>query len=170
MNRVKVIKGDITKLKVSAIVNAANNSLLGGGGIDGAIHKAAGPELLSECKTLNGCRTGKAKITSAYKLPSKYIIHTVGPIWHDGNNHESDQLKNCYINSLDIVLTKKDITSIAFPAISCGIYGYPTEQATQIAIDCVTTFLEEQPTLNLDVTFICFDDKIFKIYQKLLSI
>lgn len=162
---IKVIKGDITKVKVDAIVNAANNSLLGGGGVDGAIHRAAGPELLEECKQLGGCETGEAKITKGYKLPAKYVIHTVGPIWQGGEYSEEEKLANCYSNSLKLAAENK-IKSIAFPSISTGVYGFPIGKAAPIALREAEKFLEKDKTIK-EVIFILFSDKDFQIYQNL---
>ena len=157
----KAIQGDITKLEVDAIVNAANKSLLGGGGVDGAIHRAAGPELLEECRMLNGCKTGEAKITKGYRLPAKHVIHTAGPIWNGGKRCEAELLANCYRNSLELAV-KHGLQSIAFPSISTGIYAYPIEQATAIAVKTARDFIKEQA---LEVTFCCFSAKDLEIYQ-----
>jgi len=165
--RIKIIKGDITELKVDAIVNAANSSLLGGGGVDGAIHQAAGPELLTECRTLKGCPTGEARITKGYKLPTKFVIHTVGPIWQGGKNNEDKYLADCYRNSLKLA-TIYEIKSIAFPAISCGIYRFPLSRACNIAIKEVNNFLN-QNKLPEKVIFICFDDRTYSVYKEILS-
>jgi len=165
-NKIETHKGDITKLNVDAIVNAANTSLLGGGGVDGAIHRAAGPELLQECKTLNGCKTGEAKITNGYNLPAKFVIHTVGPIWNGGKNNEEDLLANCYRNSLGLTV-ENGIRSIAFPAISTGVYHFPLEKATEIAIIETKIFLQENNNID-KVIFVAFDEKTFNIYNQLL--
>lgn len=159
---IKVEKGDITKLSVDAIVNAANKSLLGGGGVDGAIHRAAGPELLAECRTLHGCNTGEAKITKGYKLPAKYVIHTVGPIY-EGKDSDADDLKNCYWSSLELA-AKNDVHSIAFPAISTGVYRYPVLEATAIAVNTVKDWLKKNPSYAMKVVFVCFDEKTYNYY------
>jgi O-acetyl-ADP-ribose deacetylase (regulator of RNase III) len=165
--RIEIIVGDITQKKVDAIVNAANNTLLGGGGVDGAIHRAAGLKLLEECKTLNGCTTGEAKITKGYKLRAKFVIHTVGPVWNGGKYNEEELLTSCYRNSLKIAVENK-IKTIAFPAISTGVYRYPLERATQIAIKTVRDFLMNNNLIE-KVIFVCFDDNTFNVYQKILS-
>ena len=166
-DRIEIVQGDITKLSVDAIVNAANKTLLGGGGVDGAIHRAAGPKLLEECRTLNGCQTGEAKITKGYNLPAKFVIHTVGPVWHGGNNNEDYLLSNCYKNSLILAVEHK-IKTIAFPAISTGIYAFPIERAAKIAVEIVRDFLSEDEILA-KVIFVCFSESDYNIYKNLLS-
>lgn len=163
VQKLKVVKGDITTFKVDAIVNAANTSLLGGGGVDGSIHQAAGPELLAACEALGGCPTGQAKITKAFKLPSKYVIHAVGPIWRGGSRGESKLLASCYNTSLKLALEHK-LHTIAFPAISCGIYGYPISQAATIAVKETANFLELNDQIN-EVYFVCFDNNVYEAYQ-----
>ena len=160
------ITGNIVALEVDAIVNAANNSLLGGGGVDGAIHRAAGPELLAECRTLNGCATGEAKITAGYNLPAKHVIHTVGPVWQGGDRGEPALLQACYRNSLGLA-ADHGLKSIAFPAISTGVYGYPLDAATRIAVGTVTAMLEN---LDIQVTFVCFDDETRRVYEHCLGV
>ncbi|WP_304131632.1 O-acetyl-ADP-ribose deacetylase [Ignavibacterium album] len=165
---IELYKGDITKLKVDAIVNAANNSLLGGGGVDGAIHRAAGPELLEYNRKLGGCATGEAKISPGFRLPSKYIIHTVGPIWQGGTANEDQLLANCYQNSLKLAV-ENQIKTIAFPAISTGVYGFPLDRATEIAIRTVKGFLRDNDAIE-KVVFVCFDDNTYEVYKRLLEI
>lgn len=166
-SKVEIQQGDITKLNVDAIVNAANTSLLGGGGVDGAIHRAAGPELLEECRKLSGCDTGEAKITKGYNLPAKYVIHTVGPIWRGGNNNEDNLLANCHYNSLKLAV-ENGIRSIAFPAISTGVYSFPPERAAGIAVAEVKNFLKNNNSID-KVIFVCFDEINYGLYNALLE-
>ena len=166
-HRVELIKGDITSLDVDVIVNAANNSLLGGGGVDGAIHKAAGPDLLEECKSLNGCETGQSKITLGYRLKAKYIIHTVGPVWRGGNRDERLLLASCYQTCLTLAKEKK-IKTIAFPNISTGVYGFPKDLAALIALNETNRFLDKNK-LPEKVIFVSFADDNYQIYRKLLD-
>lgn len=163
---IQTVKGDITEFakNVEAIVNAANESLLGGGGVDGAIHRAAGPQLLTECMSLHGCKTGEAKITKAYNLPCKYIIHTVGPIWRDGRDHEEVKLVNCYYHSLELAV-EHGIKKIAFPSISTGVYHFPVQKAAKIAIQTVKKFMDENPGEIGEVWFVLYDDRTEAIYD-----
>ena len=167
MKRIKLHQGDITKLKVDAIVNAANKTLLGGGGVDGAIHMAAGNNLLKECRTLNGCETGDAKITKAYNLPAEFVIHAVGPVWNGGNNNESQKLASCYKRSLEVAV-KNRVKTIAFPNISTGVYDYPKYEAAEIAIREVKLFLKNNSQIK-QVIFCVFDDENMNIYKNLFS-
>lgn len=164
LDKIEIIQGDITDLNTDAIVNAANTSLLGGGGVDGAIHRKAGKELLEECKTLNGCKTGEAKITKGYNLPAKFVIHTPGPVWHGGNDNEEQLLKNSYTNSLSLVV-KNDLKSVAFPSISTGIYGFPIEKASKIALKETLAFLENNRTIER-VVFVCFSKNDLEVYKE----
>lgn len=165
--RIEIFKGDITKLKVDTIVNAANTFLLGGGGVDGDIHLAAGPELLEFNRKLGGCLTGEAKISPGFNLSAKFIIHTVGPVWTGGKNNEDGLLANCYRNSLRLAV-ENDVNSIAFPAISTGVYRFPLERATKIAISEVKGFLEKNASIE-KVIFVCFDEEIYQIYKNILK-
>ncbi|MDD2927685.1 MAG: O-acetyl-ADP-ribose deacetylase [Candidatus Omnitrophica bacterium] len=166
--KIELIKGDITKLKVDAVVNAANETLLGGGGVDGAIHSAAGPELLAECRNLGSCKTGQAKITKGYKLLSKYIIHTVGPVWEGGKSREAELLALCYRNSLNLA-KEYSLRSIAFPSISTGAYGFPIQKAAAIALITVKNFLKENPNVFEKVIFVLFSEQDFEIYNNLIK-
>ena len=163
-----IVRNDITTMKVDAIVNAANESLLGGGGVDGAIHRAAGPDLLKECRTLGGCKTGQAKITKGYRLPSKYVIHTVGPVWRGGKHNECELLSSCYKNSLRLA-QEYNLKSIAFPAISCGVYGFPIPQACKIAADTVTKYTSSYTGFDT-IIFIDINDFIINTYKSILSV
>lgn len=167
MGQIKLIRADITKVHVEAIVNAANNGLLGGGGVDGAIHQGGGPTIMEECRKIGGCPTGEAVITSAGNLPAKFVIHTVGPIWSGGSNHEETLLKNAYESSL-LLAMENDIKSIAFPNISTGVYGFPKELAAKIAIETIQQFNTTQE-YDLEITFVCFDDENFILYKNQLT-
>jgi len=164
--KIEIVQGDITKLEVDAIVNAANTTLLGGGGVDGAIHRATGPELLAECRTLAGCRSGEAKITRGYRLPARFIIHTVGPIWHGGKHDEAQTLTDCYRNSLQLAV-ENQIKTIAFPAISCGAYGYPLEKAAHIAVRTTRDFLASNKEIQ-KVIFVVWGEEVYNAYRRIL--
>jgi O-acetyl-ADP-ribose deacetylase (regulator of RNase III) len=170
-NKIELAKGDITKTSVDAIVNAANTSLLGGGGVDGAIHRAGGPEILNDCRKIiakqGGCKTGEAVITRAGNLPAKFVIHTVGPVWNDGENNEAKKLSNCYKNSLRIAV-ENNCKTIAFPNISTGIYGFPKDKAAQIAVETVSEFILQNGSIE-KVIFICFDEDNFELIKKELG-
>jgi O-acetyl-ADP-ribose deacetylase (regulator of RNase III) len=166
IGKIDIVRGDITKLEVDAIVNAANTTLLGGGGVDGAIHRAAGPELLAECRTLGGCEPGEAKITRGYRLPARFVIHTVGPIWKGGKHGEPETLANCYRNSSELA-AENGIKTIAFPAISCGAYGYPIQEAAHIALKTTREFLATTDKID-EVIFVLWGEEIYETYRRLL--
>ena len=167
MPKIEAVQGDITQQTVDAIVNAANTTLLGGGGVDGAIHRAAGPELLEECRRIGGCPTGEARITKGYRLGAEHVIHTVGPVWSGGKRREAELLRGCYVNSLKLA-NEHGIKSIAFPSISTGAYRYPIEQAARIAVDTVRAALERPTSVEL-VRFVCFSRSDLEVYQNLLG-
>lgn len=167
MKNIKIVRGDITKIHTDAIVNAANTSLLGGGGVDGAIHRAAGKELLEECRTLNGCETGKAKITKGYNLPARFVIHTPGPIWHGGSDGEPELLADSYRNSLKLA-EENGCKTVAFPSISTGVYRFPLKQAASIALKTISEFLESSSSVE-EVTMVCFSDEVKAVYDDALS-
>lgn len=167
MKNIKIIKGDITKMKADAIVNAANNSLLGGGGVDGAIHRAAGPRLLEECMTLHGCPTGEARITHGYNLPAKYVIHTVGPVYA-GKTSDAHMLASCYYNSLALA-KKAGLHSVIFSAISTGVYGYPAEDATKIAVDAIEKWQKENSDYKIEISMCAYDNRMYRIYEKMVA-
>jgi len=168
MDKIKLQGGDITQLKVDAIVNAAKRSLLGGGGVDGAIHRAGGPEILAECRQIGGCNTGDAVITTAGRMPSQYVVHTVGPVWRGGNQGEAKLLGNCYWNSLSVAV-ENQVQTIAFPNISTGVYGYPKSEAANIAVKTTQRFLEEQGDSLKEVIFVCFDEENWELYHHILN-
>ena len=167
MNRLTILRGDITRCTTDVIVNAANTSLLGGGGVDGAIHRAAGPELLAECRTLGGCKTGEAKATRAYRLPCRYVIHTPGPIWRGGMANEEALLENCYQSCLRLV-SELDCRTVAFPSISTGVYRFPLRRAAEIAVQTIERYLAEHPAIA-QVSMVCFDDATLAAYQHALA-
>jgi O-acetyl-ADP-ribose deacetylase (regulator of RNase III) len=164
---IEIRRGDITRVEVDAIVNAANTTLLGGGGVDGAIHRAAGPELLEECRTLGGCRPGEAKMTRGYRLPARFVVHTVGPVWRGGKRGEAETLADCYRNSLQLAVDN-GIKTIAFPAISCGAYGYPVAEAAQIALGTVEEFLQTKDKID-KVIFVLWDENVYEAYREMLK-
>ena len=166
--RIEIVQGDITVQKVDAIANAANTTLLGGGGVDGAIHRAAGPELLAECRTLGGCATGEAKITKGYRLPAKYVLHTPGPVWHGGRNNEDELLASCYLSCLQLA-SEYGCRTVAFPSISTGVYHFPLERAAGIAVGTIAVYLETHPEIEL-ARMVCFDSRTKEAYDKALSI
>jgi len=167
INRIEVVEGDITQQRVDAIVNAANTTLLGGGGVDGAIHRAAGPELLEECRTLGGCPTGQAKITNGYRLPAKWVIHTVGPVWRDGRHGEEELLASCYRNSLALA-EQNGARTLAFPSISTGAYGFPMDKAARIAVAQIRTFLEQNSSME-KVVLVCFGKSAFDMHRNAVA-
>jgi O-acetyl-ADP-ribose deacetylase (regulator of RNase III) len=167
MGKIELIRGDITRINADAIVNAANTSLLGGGGVDGAIHRAAGPELLEECRTLNGCKTGEAKLTRGYNLPARFVIHTAGPVWKGGNHHEPELLNACYTNCL-LLAASHGLRSIAFPNISTGVYGFPRHEAATIAISAVRQWLSTHQETE-KIYFVVFDEENYDIYKEMLG-
>jgi len=167
MARIEVVRGDITTQQVDAIVNAANESLLGGGGVDGAIHRAAGPELLAACRKLGGCPTGEARITDGFRLPARFVIHTVGPVWHGGGRHEAELLRGCYRSSLSLAI-EHDCRSVAFPAISCGVYGYPLDQAAAVSVAAIRDFDPLPGSLEL-IRWVMFDERAYTAWQTLLE-
>ena len=167
MNHIEIIRGDITKQAVDAIVNAANCSLLGGGGVDGAIHRAAGPELLAECRTLHGCKTGKAKITKGYRLPARYVIHTPGPIWYGGDSGEEELLASCYRSCLELA-SESGCRTVDFPSISTGVYHFPLDRASRIAVGTIKAYLDEHPEIER-VRMVCFDARTEAAYAAALA-